>query len=149
MPEPLTSVRPPSVAASARPAYLRTAALVAGDAVSFLIFANTGRASHNETSGLGAIGAVAGVALPFAIGWFAVSPFAGAFRRRATSSLRAMLTRTELAWLCAWPIGLALRALPPSSAGIEMPFPLIVLAFNALFLGLWRGAFALVEARLR
>jgi|SRR5579884_388889 len=149
MPEPLTSVRPPDVAAPTRPAYLRTAVLVAGDALSFLIFANAGRASHNESSGLGAIAAVAGVALPFAIGWFAVSPFAGAFRHRATSSLRGMLVRTELAWLCAWPVGLALRALPPSSAGIAMPFPLIVLAFNALFLGLWRGAFALVEARLR
>jgi hypothetical protein len=26
-----------------------------------------------------------------------------------------------------------------------MPFPVIVLVFNALFLGVWRGVFAVVE----
>ena len=126
---------------------LRTAALVAGDAVSFLVFSAVGRDSHNEATGFGALGAVIGTALPFALGWFVVSPFLGAFRRPATSTPAKMLRRTELAWLCAWPVAMLARLAIDAHHQIPMPFPIIVLAFNALFLGLWRGAFALLESR--
>ncbi len=127
----------------------RAFALVAGDAVAFLIFAGAGRASHGETRGLGALLNVAGTALPFALGWFAVAPFFGAFRCTKTDRLGKMLARTELAWLCAWPVTLGLRYVLVGNHSLTMPFPLIALAFNALFLGVWRGAFSLLAGRLR
>jgi hypothetical protein len=127
----------------------RTCALIAGDLVVFVVFAGVGLASHGEASGLGALLSVAGTALPFALGWFAVAPFFGAFHRTKTGRLAEMLARTELAWLCAWPVALGLRFVLAGDHSLTMPFPLIVLAFNALFLGVWRGAFALLVSRRR
>jgi len=124
----------------------RAAGLAVGDAVVFLVFASVGRASHSEAAGLGALGDVARTAAPFAIAWFVAAPFLGAYRRSATATPGAMLRRTELAWLAAWPLALVLRwaftghAPPPA-------FALITLATNALFLGMWRGVFAIVAAR--
>ena len=129
----------------------RTVALVAGDVVSFLVFAAVGRGSHGEASGFGAIAQVAVTALPFAVGWFAVSPFVGAFRRRLTDTPLRMLARTELAWLAAWPVAMLLRRIFVND-GIApsrfLVFALVVLVTNAIILGLWRTAFAGVE-RLR
>lgn len=124
----------------------RIPALVLGDAVIFLLFAGLGRESHQEASGLGALGLVALTALPFALGWFIVAPLVGAYRARATANPGAMLRRTELAWLCAWPVTLLLRwgftqKVPPWS------FALVILLANALFLGAWRSAFAWILAR--
>lgn len=124
----------------------RIPVLIAGDAVMFLLFAGIGRDSHQEASGLGALGLVALTALPFALGWFAVAPLLGAYRARATATPGAMLRRTELAWLGAWPVALLLRwaftqRVPPWS------FALIILLANALFLGVWRTLFAWILAR--
>lgn len=117
-------------------------ALVGGDVVSFLVFAGVGRQSHSEASGLGAIGQIATTALPFALGWFLVSPFAGAFRRSLLGAPRRMLAQTELAWLAAWPVALVLRwALAPDHQ-IPLSFAIVVLVSNAVFLGLWRFVFA-------
>jgi hypothetical protein len=127
----------------------RILALVGGDVASFLIFAGVGRASHQEATGLRAIGQVATTAVPFALGWFAVSPWVGAFRRGLTEGIVPMLRRTELAWLCAWPAACALRwALGPDH---KMPasFALIILASNAIFLGVWRGVFAWATRRVQ
>jgi hypothetical protein len=112
----------------------------------FLLFAGVGRESHQEASGFGALGLVALTALPFALGWFIVAPLLGAFRARATATPGAMLRRTELAWLCAWPATLLLRwaftqKVPPWS------FAAIILLANALFLGAWRTLFAWILAR--
>lgn len=120
------------------------AVLVAGDAVSFLVFAGVGRQSHNEASGLGALGSIAITAAPFALGWFLVSPFAGAFRRSLIGSPRRMLARTELAWLCAWPVVLLSRWALSSDHRIPISFAIVILVSNAIFLGIWRVAFALV-----
>lgn len=136
-----------TTAAAARTFPWRTIALIVGDAASFLVFSAVGRGSHHEATGLGALGAVVGTALPFALGWFVVAPFVGAFRRSATDSVGKMLRRTELAWLCAWPVAMLARLAVDPQHQIPMPFPIIVLAFNALFLGVWRGAFALIEGR--
>lgn len=123
----------------------RVAALAIGDAASFLLFAAAGRRTHAESSGLAAIGQIAATALPFALGWFAVSPFAGAFRRVATLGPHRMLLRTEGAWLLAWPVALVLRwALAPDH-NVPVSFALVILLANALFLGVWRSAFAFVE----
>ncbi len=124
----------------------RLAGLLVGDACSFLLFAAIGRASHNEANAE-ALLLVVKTAAPFAIGWFVVAPFFGVYRQAVTSALRPMLLRTALAWVCAWPVALLLRWLftqevPPVS------FALVTLAFNLLFLGIWRGLFALVVRRL-
>lgn len=118
------------------------AALVTGDIISFLVFAGVGRRSHNETSGLSAIAQIVGTAAPFAVGWFLVSPFAGAFRRSLIGAPRRMLARTELAWLAAWPVTLVLRWAFSADHQIPLSFAIVVLISNAVFLGLWRMLFA-------
>ncbi|MGZ3584868.1 MAG: DUF3054 domain-containing protein [Ktedonobacterales bacterium] len=130
----------------------RTVTLVAGDVASFLVFAAVGRGSHGEASGLGAGVEIARTALPFALGWFVVSPFIGAFRPWLTSTPLRMLVRTELAWLASWPVAMLLRRIfvndnIPMQAFLT--FALVVLVANAVFLGVWRTGFALVERMRR
>lgn len=122
--------------------------LIAGDALSFLIFAGVGRNTHGEASGLAALGQVAVTALPFALGWFLVSPWVGAFRRSATDTVRRMLQRTELAWLASYPAALALRVLFDPKHQMPISFAIVILLANAVFLGLWRTVFALVARAL-
>jgi hypothetical protein len=140
---------PVAASIESRPTWGRVGALVAGDALSFVVFATVGRHSHNEASGLAAIGVTLATAAPFAAGWFAVSPFVGAFRRAKTASLKAMLTRTELAWLCAWPAAALLRWAFGPDHKLPLSFAIVILIANAVFLGVWRSLFALVEGRLR
>lgn len=127
----------------------RVAALVAGDALSFVIFAGVGRASHQESTGLRALGEVVATAVPFALGWFAVAPWLGAFRRGLTEGVWPMLRRTELAWVCAWPVACVLRwALAPDH-NVPVSFAIVILLANAVFLGVWRGVFAWAMRRVR
>lgn len=140
------SARP---AASAGRGVLPLAILAAGDVVSFLVFAGLGRQTHDEASGLGALGSVAVTAVPFALAWFLVSPLAGAFRRSLMRSPRRMLARTELAWLCAWPVALLLRWALSSDHRIPVSFAIVILLANAVFLGIWRTAFALIASARR
>ena len=123
----------------------RTAALVVGDAASFLVFAAVGRQTHDEASGIAALGQVAMTALPFALGWFTVSPFVGAFRRLRTVGPRRMLARTEMAWLAAWPVALLLRWAIAPDHHVPVSFAIVILLANAVFLGVWRTAFAFIE----
>lgn len=136
-------------AASAGRGVLPLAVLAVGDAASFLVFAGVGRQSHNEASGLGALGSIAVTALPFALGWFLVSPVAGAFRRSLIGNPRRMLARTELAWLCAWPVALFLRWALSSDHQMPVSFAIVILIANAVFLGIWRTAFALITGARR
>jgi len=150
------SVSSPEIPASIAPAEQRSTGrivgLVAGDIVSFLVFATVGRGSHGEANGLGAGLEIARTALPFALGWFVVSPFIGAFRRRLTDTPLRMLARTELAWLAAWPVAMLLRRIFVND-GITLRnflvFALVVLISNSIFLGVWRTGFALVERMRR
>jgi Protein of unknown function (DUF3054) len=116
----------------------RIALLVIGDALVFVIFAVIGMRSHKVSL---TVPSVLLTAAPFAIGWFLVSPFIGAFRRRITSQPGKMSLRTALAWLIAWPVGLLLRGIfnheiPPVS------FAIVTLITNTIFLQLWRVPFA-------
>jgi Protein of unknown function (DUF3054) len=138
----------PAGATTARPALGRIVGLVIGDAISFLVFAAVGRETHHETSGLAAMAQVALTAAPFALGWFAVSPWLGAFRRSKTDTPKAMLRTTLIAWLAAWPATLLLRwaftlQVPPVS------FAIVILVANTLFLNLWRGAFAVIAGQVQ
>ncbi|HLZ23174.1 MAG TPA: DUF3054 domain-containing protein [Ktedonobacterales bacterium] len=125
------------------------AALVAGDIISFLVFAGVGRNTHHEASGLGAIARIATTAAPFALGWFLVSPFAGAFRRSLVGAPRRMLVRTELAWLAAWPVALVLRWAFAPDHRVPLSFAIVVLIANAVFLGIWRLLFAVFTRSAR
>jgi hypothetical protein len=121
---------------------VRTGLLALGDALSFITFAALGTHSHDQTDN------IIWVAFPFAAGWFLVSPFLGAFRRRNTSGLARMLRHTEVAWLAAWPLTLVLRWVFSADHQVPVSFAIVILMANAVFLGVWRGAFALVEGWL-
>jgi hypothetical protein len=120
--------------------------LVIGDLLCFLIFAALGRNQHRESSGFTAILQIILTALPFAAGWFLVSPFVGAFRNKILAQPGAMVMRTALAWLLAWPVAILLRGIfvdhgiPPLQL---LQFAIVVLLFNMLLLLIWRWLFAL------
>jgi len=132
----------------------RPVILVVGDAVSFLIFASAGRSSHGEATGFSAALYVVGTALPFAASWFIVASVLGAFRRSATATFGDMLQRKELAWVCTWPVAMLVRFAADRVRGLPLnsgffAFAAVVLITNAIFLGAWRGVFALISSRLR
>jgi hypothetical protein len=125
-------------------------ALMVGDILSFLVFASIGRSSHGAAAGLSAMFEVLKTAAPFLLGWFLVAPFLGAYRRSQPAKAgatrlvdwlrRSLLARTLLAWLIAWPLALALRAL---FLGREIPlsFALVTFLANTILLLGWRGVF--------
>jgi hypothetical protein len=117
--------------------------LVIGDLVCFLIFAALGRNSHGEASGFAAIPQIIITALPFAAGWFVISPFVGAFRQKILAQPRAMVIRTALAWLLAWPVAMLLRGIFVNHGIPPLNFAIVVLLFNMLLLLIWRWPFAL------
>jgi hypothetical protein len=60
-----------------------------------------------------------------------------------------MLRQTETAWLCSWPVALVLRWIFSSDHQVPLAFALVTLFANAVFLGVWRAIFALVEVMRR
>jgi hypothetical protein len=116
--------------------------LVIGDLLCFLIFVALGRSSHGEASWFAAIPQIIITALPFAAGWFLVAPFVGAFRHKILAQPRAMVIRTVLAWLIAWPVGMLLRGIFVDHGIPPLDFALVVLVFNMLLLLIWRWPFA-------
>jgi hypothetical protein len=120
--------------------------LVIGDMVCFLIFAALGRNSHGEASGFAAIPQIIITALPFAAGWFLVSPFVGAFRHKIMAQPRSMVIRTAVAWILAWPVAMLLRGIFVDHGVPPLSFAIIVLLFNMLLLLIWRWPFALINS---
>ncbi len=120
--------------------------LVIGDVVCFLVFAALGRNTHGEASGLAAIPQIILTALPFATGWFLVSPFVGAFRRETVAQPRAMATRTALSWLLSWPVAMLLRGIFVDHGVPPLSFAIVVLLFNTAILLAWRCLFALANS---
>jgi hypothetical protein len=147
------SVAPPpraSIATTARwQGQTRIINLVFGDAFIFLLFALLGRLQHHATVAFDigdAVGQTILVAVPFALGWFVVAPFVGAFRRARTDTVPRMARTTLLAWLAAWPATLLLRwaftgSVPPVS------FAIVVLLANGVLLLVRRVAFVFWERR--
>lgn len=119
--------------------------LVIGDLICFLIFSALGRNQHREPSGVTAILQIILTALPFAAGWFLVSPFVGAFRHKILAKPGAMVIRTALAWLLAWPVAMLLRGIFVDHGIPPLSFAIIVLFFNMLLLLIWRWLFALTN----
>jgi hypothetical protein len=132
----------PNGSANQRP-IAGSALLVAGDALSFLAFAAIGRRSHSEN---GAIVDVALTAAPFLAAWLASAVLFGALRGELLHSPRRLLTRTLLAWLLAWPLGLGLRALLLQRE-IPASFAIVVGIANTVLLLGWRGVAAWLVSR--
>jgi hypothetical protein len=116
--------------------------LIIGDAIVFLIFAAVGRRSHGEAASLSSFLQVAGTAAPFALGWFIVAPFIGAYRRRKTTGVGNMAQWTALSWVAAWPVALLFRGIAVDRAVPPLTFMLISLISNMVFLEVWRVSFA-------
>jgi hypothetical protein len=122
----------------------RVITLAIGDAVVFLVFASIGQNSHGESL---SIPSIIFVALPFALGWFLVAPFAGAFRDDIVSNPRRMANRTIQAWFLSWPLAMALRWLLVDRTSNTSLISFLTFAFVALviiivILLLWRWPFA-------
>lgn len=126
----------------------RIATLATGDLVAFNIVTAIGLLSHGELTGLNALGQVAIIAAPFAISWFLIAPFAGAFRADIAGQPRRILPRAALAWLIALPIGLLLWSLIRQKP-IQPAFAVVTFITNLIVLLGWRGVFALLTARNR
>jgi hypothetical protein len=126
----------------------QVATLAAGDLVAFNVVTAIGLLSHGQLTSLDALGQVATVAAPFAIGWFLIAPFAGAFRADIAGQLRRILPRAALAWLIALPIGLLLWSLIRQKQ-IQPAFALVTFITNLIALLGWRGLFAWLTARNR
>jgi hypothetical protein len=126
----------------------RIATLAAGDLVAFNVVTAIGLLSHAELTGLDALGEVVIVAAPFAISWFLIAPFVGAFRTDIAGQPRRILPRTTLAWLIALPIGLLLWSLIRQKQ-IQLPFAVVTFITNLIVLLGWRGVFAWLTARNR
>jgi hypothetical protein len=107
-----------------------------------VLFGAIGLASHDEGVSLGVI---ARSILPFAVAWFAVAPWFGAFRRRAGQGWGPGL-RLAAVWLAAGVLALAGRALV-FERELFSAFFLIALVGNGLFLGAWRAIYSLWTRR--
>ena len=138
-----TSTEPVTNTPAIKSARGRIVSLVIGDTLAFIIFAAIGRSSHGESVSPSSILQILLTAAPFAAGWFIVAPFLGAFRRDITDNPRKMLTRTLLAWVCSWPVAMALRGIFVDHGVPPVSFALITLVFNTGILILWRWPYAL------
>ncbi len=118
----------------------RTAILVVGDIVVFLVFAIIGRRSHSESGNI--LGPVI-TALPFAAAWFLVAPFVGAFKRGLERNTGQFALRTFLAWLAAWPVAMLFRGVFVDKGVPPWTFALITLISNTILLQVWRVPFSL------
>ncbi len=135
----------------AKPTGSLTAKLVFGDVVVFLAFAAIGRGTHNEPTGLAAVPEIILTAAPFAVGWFIVAPFVGAYRSDIVNEPAAMAKRTILAWALSWPIALALRWFfvdrsRGTSASAFFTFALVTFLFVLVILLIWRWPFAVNQS---
>lgn len=148
IPSATAASRPPTPEAPARGIVTwRLPLLIVGDALCFVIFATQGLRSHQERQG---VGDVLVTAYPFALAWFLVAPFLGAYRRRAvTRGPARTLASAELAWLGAYPVALLARwALGPDHK-MPLSFAVVILLANAVLLGAWRTLFAFIIQRVR
>lgn len=137
---PLPAPDPDKATPAPRPTLVRVILLIAGDALCFVVFAAMGLRSHQEGQG---VGDVLVTAYPFALAWFVVAPFLGAYRRRVVLRGPARAS-AELAWLGVYPFALLARwALGPDHK-MPVSFAIVILLANAILLGGWRTLFAFI-----
>lgn len=115
------------------------AALFAGDALVFLVFAVLGSGSHE---GLDVVGVVWRTSVPFMAAWFGLGLVLGAYRREALQPAHLVWLKTALIWLPAGAAGLLLRSLMLDRELI-LSFAIVSVAVTGGLLALWRTAFVL------
>ena len=117
----------------------QSAILIAGDLLVLLSFVWIGRSSHSLS--ITDIGAGLFTALPFIIGWFAVTPWFGLYRQDACQNWRKLVPRLLIAVVIAILVSATLRALflgRPIPGGIMPTFTLIALSYIGLVTLVWR-----------
>jgi hypothetical protein len=134
-----TSMAEASPASTSSNAWRRIVFLAIGDTIVFLIFAFIGIMNHKE-----AVDPVKVVttAAPFALGWFIVAPFVGAFSRKKTAEPGKMALYTILAWLPSLMLGMTFRGITVNHEVPPPSFIIITLISNTIFLSIWRVPFA-------
>lgn len=83
--------------------------LSAIDAVSLLVFAGVGKASHSAVDGSLDLIAVLVTAFPFLVSWFLVAPLVGSYTPQATKDVPSAVVQTAKGWALAVPLGCLLR----------------------------------------
>jgi hypothetical protein len=119
----------------------RSAVLLAGDLICFLVFALLGLRSHED--GITLVGVVR-AATPFQAGWL-IAGFVPAFHESRSAHRRTGVLRR---WAPAWVIGLALRSLL-FDRSFEVSFAVVAFIANGLLLLLWRSVLARLLFRER
>ncbi|CAB1101459.1 unnamed protein product [Ectocarpus sp. CCAP 1310/34] len=116
--------------------------LAVGDAVALTMFAYVGRASHGMAAfDLG----VLLTALPFLIGWLAVSPLLGAYTRSATETPGGAAKALLPAWGISIPVGIFLRALSKGGEVPPVPFAVTSMIFTLAALMAWRQLYTAIN----
>jgi len=119
----------------------RRAVLLAGDLISFLVFALLGLRSHEDGMTLGG---VVRAATPFQAGWLIAGLVPVFHERRSSHRSTGVLRR----WVPAWVIGLGLRTLL-FDRSFEVSFAVVAFIANGLLLLLWRSGLARLLFRER
>jgi len=119
----------------------RTAILLAGDLICFLVFALLGLRSHEDGITLGG---VIRAATPFQAGWLIAGLVPALHESRVQHRRTGVLRR----WVPAWIIGLALRTLL-FDRSFEASFAVVSFIANAALLVLWRSVLARLLFRER
>ncbi|CAM9985335.1 unnamed protein product [Scytosiphon promiscuus] len=116
--------------------------LAVGDVVALTMFAYVGRASH----GMGSFDlGVLLTALPFIIGWLAISPILGAHTRSATATAGSAAKALLPAWGVSIPAGIFLRALSKGGEVPPVPFAVTSMVFTLAALMAWRQLYTAVN----
>ena len=110
-----------------------------GDMAVFLAFVTLGKAEHEITLWQ----ALFRTALPFAVVWFASSPWLGAYRASTLYNPRTTAWIIPLIWVLCGLVALFARALLTNQSLI-MVFALVAIAVQGVLLISWRGVFMMV-----
>lgn len=111
--------------------------LASGDISALLVFAAIGRSNHGEDTD---VLSTLSTAAPFVSSWLLLSPFLGAYNRKATESLAALPSGLLPGWLLSVPAALAIRGI---LKGEIPPTPFIIVSMVATFtlLCAWRAVY--------
>ena len=118
-------------------------AVVLGDMSVFLAFVIIGKAEHEITL----MQALIRTALPFAIVWFASSPWLGAYGSSTLYNPRMAAWKIPLIWLLCGLVALVARALL-ADRPLILAFAIVSITVQGMLLVTWRGVFMMVTHRL-
>ena len=118
------------------------AVVVLGDMAVFLAFVILGQTEHGVIQGR----AFVRTALPFAVVWFAISPWLGAYRASTLYNPRTTAWRIPLIWLLCGVVAVLARALL-TDRPLTLAFALVAIAVQGMLLVGLRGLFMIVASR--